>query len=66
MKKLRAILDLLMADKYALFTYEEAQEKPELQTAPTFKWTISHKSKELFNLIKCRLHIIETHNEMEE
>lgn len=62
MRKLRVIWQILFADKWAVFTFEEAPDDPEWLTAPYFRWNISHKSKEdanFFQLIKNKLRDIE-------
>lgn len=66
MRKIKAMIQILFADKWAVFTYEDAPENSEWQTAPTFRWNISHKSREFFQLIKDRLHNIETYNKLEQ
>lgn len=45
MRKIKAMIQILFADKWAVFTYEDAPENSEWQTAPTFRWNISHKSR---------------------
>ena len=66
MRKIKAMIQILFADKWAVFTYEDAPENSEWQTAPTFRWNISHKSREFFRIIKDRLHSVETYNTLEE
>ncbi|MGN1216926.1 MAG: hypothetical protein ACI4TD_03005 [Phocaeicola sp.] len=58
MRKLRAIWQILFADKWAVFTFENAPEDPEWLTAPYFKWNISHKDLYFIDLIKQRIQII--------
>lgn len=51
MKKLKAIWQLIVADKWAIFTYKEVPEDPECLTAPYFRWNISSKDDYFINLI---------------
>ena len=59
MKKLKAILQIIFADKWAVFTYENVIEDSEKMTAPYFKWNISEKCDYFFNLIKDKISDIE-------
>lgn len=59
MRKLRAIWNILRADKWAVFTYEEAPEDSEWFTAPTFRWNVSEKCMYFFRLIRERLYCME-------
>jgi hypothetical protein len=68
MRKLCAIWQILFADKWAVFTYEEAPDDPEWMTAPYFRWNISQKFKEdenFFQLIKDKISHIEKYEEHE-
>lgn len=61
MRKLKAIWQLLWADKWAVFTCENAPESDEWVTAPYFRWNISHKDWYFIDLIKQRIqNIIES------
>lgn len=62
MRKLQAIWQILFADKWAVFTYEEAPNDPEWATFPTFRWNVSEKEPGFFRLIKERLFSIEKYN----
>lgn len=55
MRKIQAIIQILFADKWAVFTYKNAPENPEWLTAPTFKWNISHADLYFFQLIEDRI-----------
>lgn len=52
MRKLFAIWRILCADKFAIFTFEEAPNDPEWQTAPYFRWRLSHDDPYFIQLIK--------------
>lgn len=68
MRKLRAVWQILFADKWAVFTFEEAPNDPEWLTAPYFRWNISHKFKEdenFYQLIKNKISHIENYEEHE-
>lgn len=68
MRKLQAIWQILFADKWAVFTYEEAPDDAEWMTAPYFRWNISQKFKEdenFFQLIKDKISHIEKYEENE-
>lgn len=61
MRKLKAIWQLLWADKWAVFTYENAPENDEWVIAPYFRWNILHKDWYFIDLIKQRIqNIIES------
>lgn len=62
MRKLRAIWQLIKADKWALFTYENAPEDPVWATFPFFRRNISEKCDYFFRLIKERLYSIDNYN----
>lgn len=62
MRKLRAIWQLIKADKWALFTYENAPEDPVWAIFPFFRWNISEKCDYFFRLIKERLYSIDNYN----
>jgi hypothetical protein len=62
MKKLFAIWRILWADKFALFTFEDAPDDPEWQTAPYFRWRLSHDDEYFIQLIKNVLLNIEKNN----
>ena len=51
MRKLRAIWQLIKADKWALFTYENAPEDPVWATFPFFRWNISEKCDTILSTI---------------
>lgn len=51
MRKLCAIWNIIKADKWAVFTYENATEDPEYITAPYFRWNISCKDGTFFGYI---------------
>lgn len=55
MKKLKAIWQLIKADEWAIFTYEDVPENPEYLTAPYFRWNISSKNDYFINLILCKV-----------
>lgn len=59
MNKLFAIWRILWADKFAVFTFEEAPDDPEWQTAPYFRWRLSHDDAHFILLIKNILFNIE-------
>lgn len=59
MRRLKAILRILFADKWAVFTFEEAAPDPTWLKVPNFFWNISHKDKVFFWYIKERLRYIE-------
>lgn len=61
MNKLFAIWRILFADKFAVFTFEEADDGPEWMTAPYFRWRISHDDHHFIELIKNVLFNIENH-----
>ncbi len=62
MRKLRAIWHIIKADKWAVFTYEEAPNDSEWATFPTFRWNVSEKELGFFRLIRERLFSIEEYN----
>ncbi len=41
MNKLKAIWQIIFADKIAVFTWKEAAPDPEWLTVPTFSWRLS-------------------------
>lgn len=49
MNKIKAIISILFADKWAVFTYEEAPEDPVWATFPVFRWHISEKCDYFLN-----------------
>lgn len=55
MKKLKAIWQIIVADKWAIFTYKEVPEDPEWLTAPHFRWNISSRDDYFINLILCKV-----------
>ncbi len=59
MKKLRAIWQILFADKWAIFIFNEVPDNPEYTTAPYFKWNVSAKDCYFFQLIRNKLNDIE-------
>lgn len=59
MRKLKVILQILWADKWAVFTYEEVPEDPEFVTAPYFRWCVSSKDSGFHRLIKDKITQIE-------
>lgn len=65
MRKLLAIWNIIMADKWAVFTFEEAPDNPEWLTAPYFRWNISKKDESFFWLIKDKISHIEKYEENE-
>lgn len=62
MNKIKAIISILFADKWAVFTYNEAPEDPVWATFPVFQWNISEKCDYFFRLIKDRLRNIENYD----
>ncbi|MBQ7018657.1 MAG: hypothetical protein IJN06_06610 [Bacteroidales bacterium] len=61
MRKLKAIWQLLWADKWAVFSFEDYAPNPAWQKIPHFKSTVSHRDKEFFWFIKQRIqNIIES------
>ena len=62
MRKLRAIWNIIKANKWAVFTYEEAPNDPEWATFPFFRWNVSEKDLGFFRLIRERLFSIEEYN----
>ena len=50
MRKLRAIWNIIKANKWAVFTYEEAHNDPEWATFPFFRWNVSEKDLGFFRL----------------
>ena len=60
MRKLRAIWNIIKANKWAVFTYEEAPNDPEWATFPFFRWNVSEKDLGFFRLIRERLFSIYT------
>lgn len=50
MRKLRAIWNIIKANKWAVFTYEEAPNDPEWATFPFFRWNVSEKDLGFFRL----------------
>lgn len=62
MRKLFAIWRILCADKFALFTFENVPDNPEWQTAPYFRWRLSHDDEYFIQLIKNVLSSIEKSN----
>ena len=48
MRKLRAIWNIIKANKWAVFTYEEAPNDPEWATFPFFRWNVSEKDLGFF------------------
>lgn len=52
MRKLRAIWNIIKANKWAVFTYENVPEDPEFITAPYFRWNISCKDDTFFGYIR--------------
>lgn len=62
MNKIKAIISILFADKWAVFTYEEAPKDPVWATFPVFRWHISEKCDYFFKLIKERLWSIENYD----
>lgn len=62
MRKLRAIWNIIKADKWALFTYEETPEDAVWANFPFFRWNISEKCDYFFRLIKERLYSIDNYN----
>lgn len=55
MKKLKAIWQLIKADEWAVFTYEDVPENPEYLTAPYFRQNFSSKNDYFINLILCKV-----------
>ena len=58
MRKLKAIWQLLWADKWAVFTYENATENDEWVTAPYFRWNLSDKDSYFLELTQKRIECI--------
>lgn len=52
MRKLRAIWNIIKANKWAVFTYEEAPNDPEWATFPFFRWNVSEKDLGFFSTYK--------------
>lgn len=63
MRKLQAIWQILFADQWAVFTFEEAAPNPMWLKVPNFKWNISHNDGTFFWYIKERLKYIEEKRE---
>ncbi len=63
MRKLKAILQILFADQWAVFTFVEAAPNPTWLKVPNFKWNISHNDSTFFWYIKERLKYIEEKRE---
>ncbi len=59
MAKLQAILQILFADKFAVFTFEDAAPDPTWLKVPNFRWHISHNDNSFFWFIKQRIRNIE-------
>lgn len=60
MKKLRAIWQILFADKWAVFSFEDYAPNPTWQKITHFKCTVSHRDNEFFWFIKQRIKSIES------
>lgn len=58
MRRIRAILQILFSDKWAVFTFENAPEDPEWLTAPYFRWNLSDKDTNFLELIQERIKCI--------
>ena len=61
MAKLQAIIQILFADKFAVFTFEDAAPNPTWLKVPNFRWHISHNDKTFFWFIKQRIKKIEVY-----
>lgn len=63
LNKLSCIWNIMRADQFALFTFEEAAPDPEWLTVPTFRWHVSENwDKTFFWFIKQRMESIEKYN----
>lgn len=58
MKRLKAIWQILFADKWAVFTYKNEPDDPEWLTAPYFRWNLSDKDSYFLELIQKRIECI--------
>lgn len=63
MRKLRAIWQILFADKWAVFTYEEAPNNPDWVIPPYFRWNLSDRDWYFLELVKKRLECLATAGE---
>ena len=59
MRKLKAIWQILFADQWAVFTFEEAAPNPTWLKVPNFRWNISDNDSTFFWYIKQRIKAIE-------
>lgn len=63
MEKLKAIWMIIVSNKFAVFTYENAPSNSEWLTADKFRWNISEKDYYFLDLIeKCLKRIKDNHD----